>query len=184
MENRIQLCGPLVVEIEGRRLEDDLPARQGRVLFAYLTANRDRPCGRTELIEALWPHDLPARPETALSALLSKLRRVLGPQLLAGRSSVRLTLPAGAWIDLEAASEAIHRAESAIALQDWPTAWGAGRAGQRRGSSARLRAATGAPAGRARHRSWGSHAGAAPPTTGELGGLGGTLLVAGARWTS
>ena len=130
MENRIQLCGPLVVEIEGRRLEDDLPARQGRVLFAYLTANRNRPCGRTELIEALWPHDLPARPETALSALLSKLRRVLGPQLLAGRSSVRLTLPAGAWIDLEAASEAIHRAESAIALQDWPTAWGAGQVAQ------------------------------------------------------
>ncbi len=130
MENRIQLCGRLVVEIDGRRLEDDLPARQGRVLFAYLTANRDRPCGRAELVEALWPHDLPARPETALSALLSKLRRVLGPKLLDGRSSVQLRLPAGAWIDLEAAAEAIHRAESAVAHRDWAGAWGAGQVAQ------------------------------------------------------
>lgn len=130
MANRIQLCGRLVVEIEGRRLEDDLPARQGRVLFAYLTANRDRPGGRVELIEAVWPHDLPARPETALSALLSKLRRVLGPELLDGRSSVQLRLPAGTWIDLEAAGEAIHRAESAVARGDWQGTWGPGQVAQ------------------------------------------------------
>ncbi len=130
MANRIQLCGRLVVEIEGRRLEDDLPARQGRLLFAYLTANRDRPCGRAEVIEAVWPHDLPSRPETALSALLSKLRRVLGPELLDGRSSIQLRLPAGAWIDLEAAAEAIHRAESAIARRDWAGAWGPGQVAQ------------------------------------------------------
>jgi DNA-binding SARP family transcriptional activator len=130
LENRIQLCGRLVVEIEGRRLEEALPARQGRVLFAYLTANRDRPCGRAELVEALWPHDLPADPETALSALLSKLRRALGPELLEGRSTVQLRLPADAWIDLEAAGEAIHRAESAIAHQDWAGAWGPGQVAQ------------------------------------------------------
>ncbi|MGM7778262.1 hypothetical protein ACSVHC_19940 [Arthrobacter sp. KNU-44] len=29
-----------------------------------------------------------------------------------------------AWIDLEAAVEAIHRAESAVAQQDWARAWG------------------------------------------------------------
>jgi DNA-binding SARP family transcriptional activator len=130
LENRIQLCGRLVVEIGGRRLEEDLPARQGRVLFAYLTANRDRPCGRSELIEAVWPHDLPARPETALSALLSKLRRALGPSLLEGRSSVQLRFPAGSWIDLEAAGEAIHRAESAVANRDWAGAWGPGQVAQ------------------------------------------------------
>lgn len=130
MANRIQLCGRLVVEIEGRRLEDDLPARQGRLLFAYLTANRDRSCGRAELIDAVWPRDLPVRPETALSALLSKLRRVLGPELLDGRSSIQLRLPAGAWIDLEAAGEAIHRAESAVARRDWTGVWGPGQVAQ------------------------------------------------------
>ena len=128
--SRIQLCGRLVVEIDGRRLEDDLPARQGRVLFAYLAANRDRPCVRGELIEAVWPHDLPTRPETALSALLSKLRRILRPELLDGRSSVQLRLPAATWIDLEAAGEAIHRAESAVARGDWQGAWGPGQVAQ------------------------------------------------------
>jgi SARP family transcriptional regulator, regulator of embCAB operon len=130
LENRIQLCGRLVVELEGRRLEEALPARQGRVLFAYLAANRDRRCGRGELVEAVWPHDLPPHPETALNALLSKLRRVLGPKLLEGRSSVQLRLPADAWIDLEAAGEAIHRAESAVGHEDWAGAWGSGQVAQ------------------------------------------------------
>jgi SARP family transcriptional regulator, regulator of embCAB operon len=130
LANRIQLCGRLVVELEGRRLEEELPARQGRVLFAYLAANRDRPCGRGELVEAVWPHDLPPHPESALNALISKLRRALGPKLLEGRSTVQLRLPAGTWIDLEAAGEAIHRAESAVGYQDWAGAWGSGQVAQ------------------------------------------------------
>lgn len=130
MATRIQLCGRLVAEVEGRRVEDNLPGAQGRVLFAYLVANRRRPSGRHELIDVLWPDEVPADPETALSALLSKLRRALAPAALEGRSSVQLRLPGGAWVDLEAASEAIHRAESAIAQEDWKAAWGPGRVTQ------------------------------------------------------
>src|SRR3954469_18695737 len=52
---RIQLCGRLEIEIEGERLEQALPGRQGRLLFAYLALNRDRPLRRDELVEALWP---------------------------------------------------------------------------------------------------------------------------------
>ena len=33
-------------------------------------------------------------------------------------------MPADAWVDLEAAAEAIHRAESSVALQEWARAWG------------------------------------------------------------
>jgi DNA-binding SARP family transcriptional activator len=40
-----------------------------------------------------------------------------------GRSTVRLRLRDG-WVDLEAAAEAIHRAESSVAQRDWPRAWG------------------------------------------------------------
>jgi len=40
---RVQLCGRLVVELDGERVEDKLPGRQGRVLFAYLATNRLRP---------------------------------------------------------------------------------------------------------------------------------------------
>jgi SARP family transcriptional regulator, regulator of embCAB operon len=46
---RIQLCGRFVVEIDGSRVEDALPGRRGRVLFAYLTLNRGRPVARDEL---------------------------------------------------------------------------------------------------------------------------------------
>ena len=46
-----------------------------------------------------------------------------GAGRLDGRATLRLCLP-DAWVDLEAASDAIHRAESAVALQDWARAWG------------------------------------------------------------
>ncbi len=130
MATRIQLCGRLVAEIEGRRIEEALPGAQGRVLFAYLVASRRRSASRSELGDALWPDAAPADPEAALSALLSKLRRALWPTALEGRGSVQLRLPAGAWVDLEAAAEAIHRAESAIARADWTAAWGPGRVAQ------------------------------------------------------
>jgi DNA-binding SARP family transcriptional activator len=123
-DTRIQLCGRLVAEIEGRPVQDDLPGRQGRALFGYLAAGRHRAHPRDALIEALWPRRPPPGAESALSALLSGLRRVLGDDGLAGRAEVCLRLPEGAWIDLEAAEEAIHRAQSAVARADWRRAWG------------------------------------------------------------
>ena len=124
---RIQLCGRVVIELDGRRVEAELPGRQGRVLFAYLAANRLRPVGRDELIDALWPGQVPSGADSSLSALLSKLRRALGPERLDGRSTLQLQLPERSWIDLEAAMEAIHRAESAGTREDWAGAWSAAR---------------------------------------------------------
>jgi SARP family transcriptional regulator, regulator of embCAB operon len=120
---RVQLCGPLVVERGGLRLDPDLPGRQGRLLFVYLVLNRHRQVPRDELAEALWREPDPAAVDTRLNPLLSKLRRVFGAQSIQGRAVLRLDLP-DAWVDLEAAVEAIHRAESAVALQDWTRAWG------------------------------------------------------------
>jgi DNA-binding SARP family transcriptional activator len=120
---RIQLCGRLAVEVAGRDVTGLLPSRQGRVLVGYLVAHRLRVHARDELIEALWPGRAPASAESALSALLSGLRRALGPGAIAGRSQVRLVLPEGAHVDVEAAEEAIHRAESAILQGDWSRAW-------------------------------------------------------------
>jgi SARP family transcriptional regulator, regulator of embCAB operon len=94
------------------------------VLFVYLAVNRALPCRREELIEALWPWRTPAGAETSLSALLSRLRAILGGDVLSGRGEVRLLLPPDAWIDIEAAEEAIHRAESAVAQGDWARGWG------------------------------------------------------------
>ena len=120
---RIQICGPLVIERDGKPLQDLLPGRQGRLLFTYLAVNRHRQVPRDELAEALWREPDPAAVDAGLNPLLSKLRRVLGVDSMEGRSTVRLYLP-DAWIDLEAATDAIHRAESAIAQRDWVRAWG------------------------------------------------------------
>jgi pentatricopeptide repeat protein len=121
---RIQLCGPTVVERDGQRLETLLPGRQGRLLFAYLVLERHRLTSRDELIEAIWPRRHPAATENALNALVSKLRKVLGPGVLDGRSNLRVRLEAGDKVDVEVAVEAVHRAESQIALDEWKLAWG------------------------------------------------------------
>src|SRR3954462_6165777 len=101
----IRLCGPMGVEHGGRSV-GSLPGRQGRLLFAYLVLNRDRDCGRPELIDLLWPERPPAAAETALSALLSKLRRALGEGALAGRSELHFTPGPEIEVDLEVAARA------------------------------------------------------------------------------
>ena len=120
---RIQICGPLVIERDGERVEGLLPGRQGRLAFTYLVAHRHRHVSRDELAEALWPGGSPAVIDAGLNPVLSKLRRALGHEAVERRSTLRLNLP-GAWVDLEAAAEAIHRAESSIAQGDWVRAWG------------------------------------------------------------
>jgi SARP family transcriptional regulator, regulator of embCAB operon len=120
---RIQICGPLAIERDGQRLDGLLPGRQGRLLFIYLVVNRHRNLPRDELAEALWREPDPAAVDARLNPLLSKLRRVFGTDAVAGRSTLRLCLP-DAWVDLEGAAEAIHRAESSVAQQDWARAWG------------------------------------------------------------
>ena len=92
----------------------------------YLAANRRRPSVRAELMDALWPGRLPAAADTALSALLTKLRLLVGADAIIGKHDVRLVLP-GAWIDLETAHEGLHRAASAVAQKDWARAWGPSR---------------------------------------------------------
>jgi DNA-binding SARP family transcriptional activator len=119
---RIQVCGPIVIERDDARLEGGLPGRQGRLLFCFLVVHRHRLVPRDELIDALWPTGGPGDPDTALSALLSRLRKVLGGSQLDGRGTVKLTLD-DALVDLEAADAAIHRAESAVALERWDRAW-------------------------------------------------------------
>lgn len=125
-DTRIQLCGRFVAELDGRRVEGSLPSRQGRLLFAYLALHRARAVRRDELIDALWPQAAPAAATDALTVLISKLRSVLGADVLVGRGSPQLVLPAGAQVDVEEAFAAVHRAESAIVVGNWARAWSAG----------------------------------------------------------
>jgi SARP family transcriptional regulator, regulator of embCAB operon len=121
---RIQLCGRLAVELDGRRVEDALPGAKGRLLFAYLVLNRDRRMSRDELLTAAYGDEASPDQHPSLSVLLSKLRSVIGAELLAGRSEIELVLPRDSFVDVEAAREALHRAESHIAAGEWAESWG------------------------------------------------------------
>ncbi len=100
------------MEVDGRRVEDELPGRQGRILLAYLVTRRSRTITRDELVDALWP----AGRDGGLAPLLSKLRRVVP---LDGFRPALDEL----WVDIEAAATALHRAESALAQGEPDAAW-------------------------------------------------------------
>jgi DNA-binding SARP family transcriptional activator len=121
---RVQLCGRFAVEVDGDRVEDRLPGRRGRLLFAYLVLHRGRAVPRDELLIAAWGADAPAAAGNALSVALSKLRHGLGADHLGGRTEVELLLPAATLVDVEAALEGAHRAETCIAEGRWAQAWG------------------------------------------------------------
>jgi DNA-binding SARP family transcriptional activator len=121
---RIQLCGRLVVQLEGERLENSLPGAKGRLLFAYLVLNRARRLSRDELLMSVYGDDASPEQSSSLSVLLSKLRGVVGSEHLTGRSELELVLARNAFVDVEAAFQGIHRAESHVAHGEWAEAWG------------------------------------------------------------
>src|SRR3954469_18154053 len=120
---RIELCGRLLVEIDGEGLQGALPGRQGKLLFAYLVLNRARPVRRDRLVGVLWSEN--GQPESADARLrppLSRLRKALGPGRLEGRTELTLVLPADAWVDWEVAHEARTRTRAALGSGDYRTA--------------------------------------------------------------
>jgi DNA-binding SARP family transcriptional activator len=123
----VRLCGRLAARVNDRDVTAVLPGRQGRLLLAYLVVNRDRACPRGELIDVLWPEERPPAADTALSSLLSKLRRALGEGALAGRSDLRLTPDGPVWVDVDHAAAATRRAEAALHDGDWSAAAEAAR---------------------------------------------------------
>lgn len=123
-ETRIQLCGRFVVRLQGQRVENSLPGPLGQLLFAYLVLNRLRRIDRDELLIAVYGEDAATDHHARLSVLLSKLRHVVGGERLKGRAQIELVLPPDAFVDVEIALQALHRAESLIAKRDWAAAWG------------------------------------------------------------
>ena len=121
---RIYLTGRVAVEVDGKVVIDErqLRGKQGRLVFAYLVCERTRPVSREELAAVLWPDDLAASWEVALSALTSKLGSLLsmdvlkagGVSLARGFGQYQVRFPAAVWIDLEASTSALDRAEAAL----------------------------------------------------------------------
>ncbi len=127
---RIYLTGHLAIEY-GPTVVDErhLAGRQGRLAFAYLLTHRAGPVSRDELLEVIWRDAPPPEVETAMSAILSRLRGALkkahladaGIDLRMGALTVRL--PADTRIDLEEAANAIDTAEGWWRQKDQRRAW-------------------------------------------------------------
>ena len=115
---RVRLCGALRVEIAGCDISDRLPARQGRLLFAYLVLAGGRAVRRDELAEALWPDRAPRDPASALASVLTRLRNVLGAERLPARTTIRLDLGPDSWVDVDAVAAAPHEAQRALDAGD------------------------------------------------------------------
>ena len=75
---RICLTGRISLE-NGEKLveERELAGRQGRLAFAFLASERQRPITKEELTSVVWPDTPPREVETALAAILSKLRAAM-----------------------------------------------------------------------------------------------------------
>ncbi|MEY2471220.1 MAG: hypothetical protein QOK28_549 [Actinomycetota bacterium] len=123
----IRLCGGVEVLRDGQCLPESLLAgRQGRLVLAYLVCERHRAVPREELAELLWPHQLPASWTTSLSAVISRLRRLLAEAGLDGAAALaaasantyRLQLPEDSLVDWELAQLAVAAAEDALAVGD------------------------------------------------------------------
>jgi SARP family transcriptional regulator, regulator of embCAB operon len=148
---RFYLTGRLAVE--GPRVVDqaELPGRQGRLALVYLVLERHRPVPIDELADALWGDALPPSWDRSLRVVVSKLRKVLlaalGPGAPRGASSpagrdqtdmertpageVMVTSDSGcyqarlggAWIDVEAAANAVDRASGAWRRGELGVVW-------------------------------------------------------------
>jgi len=128
---RIYLSGDLVIEANGQVLRGErLPGRQGREVFALLATRASMPVSRIEIADQLWRGKVPGSWDTALSAIVSKIRTALGTVGVDGGSTLRsidscyvLHLPKDAWVDHTEAFDSIHAAEAAIAAGDFAAAY-------------------------------------------------------------
>lgn len=121
---RIYVVGRLAVEHGAVVVhEGDLPGNQGRLALAMLAVGHKHPLSRDELAEGLWPERLPPSWETALRAIISKVRSALGraglgPDVISNAFGCYQLRMRDGWVDLDAAAEALHNAETQLARGD------------------------------------------------------------------
>jgi SARP family transcriptional regulator, regulator of embCAB operon len=117
------------VTVEGATVLDQtgLPGRQGRLALVYLVLERHRPVPLDDLAHALWGLTLPPSWERSVRVLVSKLRRALAPTgpgpTIVSEAGCYQALLGRAWVDVEAAANAIDRAEGAWRQADLATGW-------------------------------------------------------------
>ena len=114
----IAVLGPRGAAVDER----DFAGRQARRLFVRLAAIHE-PVASVDLADDLWGPTWPAAWQVALRSLISKLRSTLAsagaPEMIASvGGTYEMTVPGDGWLDLDAAADAIHQAETLLSGGD------------------------------------------------------------------
>jgi DNA-binding SARP family transcriptional activator/class 3 adenylate cyclase len=114
---RLRLAGPFTVERGGEAVPDaDLGSRKARLLLKVLAARRGHIVPMDEIVEVLWGADAPAKAEANVATLVSRLRGVLGSEVVdGGRSGYRVAVSASVVIDLDEAEQLVSEASARLA---------------------------------------------------------------------
>lgn len=109
---RIRLCGHLVVERDGQDLADRaLGSRKGRLVLQLLAAQRGRLVATERIADVLWGDAQPRDAAANVATLVSRLRSVLGEDVIAGSRAAYGLLPGGAWVtDVDVARQLVVEA--------------------------------------------------------------------------
>lgn len=104
--------GPLEAHVDGTPVT--LGGRRQRVVLAALLCARDRPLTTDQLVQAVWGDEPPPSAMGSLQAYLSRLRRLLGPQLIvreAGGYNLRVA-PGVVDVDVDAFERDLAKADA------------------------------------------------------------------------
>jgi DNA-binding SARP family transcriptional activator len=112
----LRLAGTFRVVRDGTQLTDgEIGSRKSRTLLKLLAVERPGLVTIDRIVEVLWPDDRPAAPEQNVATMVSRLRAVLGAELIqGGRAGYRLAAGPGVVVDLDAAAGFCEQAEGKL----------------------------------------------------------------------
>ena len=113
----LRLAGAFRVIRDGTELaEGEIGSRKSRTLLKLLAVERPAAVPADRIVDVLWPAGRPTAPEQNVATLVSRLRAVLGADLIqGGRSGYRLADGPGIVTDLDAAARFCDQAQGKVA---------------------------------------------------------------------
>ena len=110
------LAGTFRVVRDGVQLTDgEIGSRKSRTLLKLLAVERPGLVTVDRIVEILWPDERPASPEQNVAIMVSRLRAVLGAELIqGGRAGYRLAAGPGVVVDLDVAAGFCEQAEGKL----------------------------------------------------------------------
>ena len=113
----LRLAGTFRVVRDGIELTDgQIGSRKSRTLLKLLAVERPGLVPVDRIVDILWPNERPNAPEQNVATLVSRLRAVLGTDLIqGGRAGYQLAAAPGIVVDLDAAARLCDQAEGKLA---------------------------------------------------------------------